>query len=532
MKRTKIVFGDEAKEKFKEGIDLVANCVKVTLGPKGRNVALKQIGPLPTRVINDGVTIAEQVKSDDPLVQAGIESVIEICRKTNFNAGDGTTQTALLAQKITDEGKKRLMNDINPIDVKKELEDDLDKLLAHLKDLSKKVEKIEDVRSIATISGNNDTKIGDAVAEVMEKVGMNAAIRIKKGSDEAIKTESAKGIWFDKGYRVPAFVNNPKITSEHTDPYIFLIDENLRWSDEIMDFFEKIQEAGMERIIIIANEIEGDALYALALTNKAFLEKNGSIAVCGIEAPFAGPDRKDFLEDIAIYTGAKVISKDNGYELKSVDPKEVAGKCENFEADSKTTTIIGGKGDKDKIKERIDHIKGLIEQTGPNEKTIRENLEGRRDTLESGVGIIYAGGSTEIEIKDRMLRLEDAVLASKSAVKEGYVSGGGLTYLELSKLANSKILRNSLQSVTRQIAENAGKNPDSIIEGSGENGIGYNAKADKFENLAESGVIDAYLVVKNALKNAVSLSSMFLTTEVMVVEYDDKPVNKDELKFK
>lgn len=529
MKVKKLLKGDQAREKIKEGIDLVADYTKVTLGPKGRNVALNQLGPLPTRVVNDGVTIAEQIASRDPFVQAGVEMVQEICKKTNFNAGDGTTQTALLAQAIINEGQKRLVTGYNPMDLKKEIEKDLESALERLGKMSHKVESVEEIRNIATIAGNNDPEIGDAVAGVMEKVGMNASIIIEKGNEQRIRTEAVKGIWFDKGYRVPAFINNPKMTAEYSQPNIFLMDFELKWEDEVMEFFKKIEQAGMDNIIIIANEIEGQLLYSLSLTNKARIEKGEGIYVCAIEAPFGGPDRKDFMEDIAIYTGGKVISKDNGCEtVNHANPEEFVGKCDKIVVTSKTTTIIGGKGDEKAVKDRVAEIQGLIDQLDPNEKTIRENLEKRRDTLDSGVGIIYAGGSTEIEIKDRTLRLEDAVLASKSAIKEGYVPGGGKTYLELSRYIETDIMRNALQEPIKQIARNAGKNPESIVEKCLYSDVGYNAKTDEFEDMIKVGVIDATLVVKNALKNAVSLAVMFLTTEAIVAEHEEK---EDEYNF-
>jgi len=229
MKVKKLLKGDQAREKIKEGIDLVADYTKVTLGPKGRNVALNQLGPLPTRVVNDGVTIAEQIASRDPFVQAGVEMVQEICKKTNFNAGDGTTQTALLAQAIINEGQKRLVTGYNPMDLKRKIEEDLESALERLEKMSHKVESVEEIRNIATIAGNNDPEIGDAVAGVMEKVGMNASIIIEKGNEQRIRTEAVKGIWFDKGYRVPAFINNPKMTAEYSQPNIFLMDFELKW---------------------------------------------------------------------------------------------------------------------------------------------------------------------------------------------------------------------------------------------------------------------------------------------------------------
>jgi len=517
----KLMKGADARDKIKEGIDLVADYVKVTLGPKGRNVALNQLGPLPTRVVNDGVTIAREVKSEDPFVQSGCEMVQEICEKTNNNAGDGTTQTAILAQAIINEGQKRILTGYNPMDLKRELEDDAKNLTAELKKLSQPVKTSEDIKNIATISGNNDQEIGEAISSIIEKVGMNASIIIEKGqADETIKTETVKGMYFDKGFRAPAFINvSEKGICEFKDPNIFVVSESLRWDDDINEFFQACINEKIYNIVLIADEIEGEAFMTLCATNKDKWEKHilpVEFNILAVEAPFVGPNREDFMNDLATYTGAKVIKK-----LREAKPLEVKGSCDRLVSNSKTTTIIGGKGKKEAIDLKISEIKNLIDQVGPTEKTIKENLEGRRDMLESGVGIIYGGGKTKIEIKDRYLRLEDAVKASKSAVKEGFVAGGGFTYLLLSKLAKTDILANALKKITYQVAENAGKTPDMVIEKCLADNLGYNAKTDKYEDLIAAGVIDAALVLNNALNNSVSLAGLFLTCEGIICEAEE-----------
>lgn len=536
MKVKKLLKGDKARQKIKQGIDLVADYIKVTLGPKGRNVAFNELGPLPTRIINDGVTIADKIRDDhDAFVQSGVEMVQEICKKTNFNAGDGTTQTALLAQAIINEGQKRLIAGLNPMDIKKELEDDLKQLLEKLKNKSQKVESIADVRHIATIAGNNDDEIGNAVADVMEKVGMKASIHIDKGhGDSKIRVETIEGMWFDKGWRHQLLINDPRMVTEHLEPSIFIIDEELKWTDDILPFFHKIEEQRLGKIIIIANEIEGDVLASLCATNRIKVEEKKGINVCAVESPFGGEDRKDVLEDIAIYTGATVIGRRIGKIINEVDPKEVMGSCDRIVVSSKNTTIMGGKGKAGKITARIAEIKELIAQLGPNEKTIKENLEIRRDSIESGVGIIYAGGSTEIEIKDRLYRLEDAKLASKSAIKEGYVAGGGVTYLSLSQFAQTDILKKALQYPIKQIAENAGKIPEMIVKTCLDAWrkkkpmtYGYNARTDTYEDLIKGGVLDATLVLQQSLKNAVSLAGLFLTTEAIIAEAVEDEKDKD-----
>lgn len=516
MKVKRLEKGEGAREKIKKGIDLVADYTKITLGPKGRNVALKQLGPLPTRVVNDGVTIAKEVKSEDPYIQSGVEMVQEICNKTNDNAGDGTTQTALLAQAIINEGNKRLVSGYNPIDLKHELEEDCAAILEELTKMAIPVKDTQTIRRLATISGNNDEVIGDAVGEIMDKVGLKASIIIERGNTENIRVESVRGIYFERGFdnRV-AFINNfQKALAEYEEPNIFLINEDLNWNDEIVEFMEQCVKNDFKKMVFIARNINGEALETMALSHKAKYEGNvemGGINVLAIEAPVA--QREDFFSDLSIYTGAKVVKK-----LISVNPSDIVGSCEKLVCSSKTTTIVKGRGKEEDVNKRIQEIKGQIEQLDSAEKTTRENFEKRLDTLESGVGIIYSGGKTEIEIKDRFLRLEDAVRASKSAVKEGYVAGGGFTYLLLSKLAKTEILANSLKEVLKQVALNAGKSPDSILEKCLELNLGYNAKTDQFENLIETGVIDAALVLKNALQNAVSLATLFLTTEAIICE--------------
>jgi len=537
MIKVKKLLGDEARIKIKQGIDIVADFTKLTLGPKGRNVAFNKIGPLPTRVINDGVTIAQEIRDDDEFVQAGIEMVQEICKKTNDNAGDGTSQTALLAQAITTEGQKRLIAGINPMEVKSELEVDVKILLDKLTEMSHKVKDENDIRNIATIAGNNDPEIGDAMASIVRDVGMNAAIMIERGSDSQLKTESVKGMYFDKGYKAPAFINNlSKMVAEYREPKIFIVKEQLRFNDEINSFFESIVEWNnqhpndiYDNIVLIAREIEGSALITLAGTNREMLMKGEGLHILAIDAPHIGPDQDDALEDIAMITGATIMGKESQYDFVNFNienlPK-VVGSCDRLMTNSKTTTIIGGIGDEQAIKEHIDKIKSQISELSTAEKTIKEKLTKRTDMLEGGVGIIYSGGSTEIEIKDRVLRLEDAALASKSAIDDGFVAGGGYTYLLLSKVAQSPILRQALTSVTYQVAKNAGQVPELVISNCLEKSIGWNAKTNIYEDLFEAGVIDATRVLKNALQNAVSMAIQFLTIEALLVEYDDNPDKK------
>jgi chaperonin GroEL len=528
MKIKRILKGAEARLKAKEGIDLVADIVKITLGPKGRNNLIKDYGPVPPIIINDGVSIAEKIQSEDCFVNAGVELANKICRKTNDIAGDGTTTTALLAQAIISEGQKRLLAGENPIDIKNEIEQDGEFIIESLKKISKPAEDKETIRNIATIASNNDTEVGDKISEIIEVVGKNASILVEKSNDSKLKIETVKGIYFDKGWRVPAFVNQPQhMKAVLEDALICVTDKKLHWVDDFEEFFKKIIENKLDKIVLIADEIEGDALATLAMTNKSILMGQNGLHILAIEAPEFGQTKEEILEDICVMTGAQLISDKTGYSFIGAQPLEVLGACEKVVSDSKATTLVGCKGDIKAVEERISGLKAHIAQLDPTEKITREKLEKRLSIMESGVGIIYAGGSTDVEAKDRNLRLEDAILATRSAIKSGYVIGGGFTYLKLSEIAKTKILQEALKQPLLQVAKNAGKSSDNILEKVKENGLGWNAKTDEYGDLEKMGVIDATLVVESAIKNAVSLASMFLTMENMIVEdIDDKKEEK------
>ena len=541
MKHKVILQGKDARSKLKEGVDLVADIIKTTLGPKGRNVIVKNLGPLPPRSMNDGYYIADHIQHDDPFINAGVDMVKEICKKTNDIAGDGTTTTAVLAQRLIDNGLKEVEKGRNPVDIKKELELDLVNIKEELKKLSKPIETNADIRNIATISGNNDEKIGEALEKIYEKVGKNSAIMVEKSGDSEIRTETIKGIYFDTGFgEAKAFVNNAaKMVAEYKDIKVLCVDEALEYVDDIAPFIEKLinqySEKGKTswdlRLLIIANEIptKMDAMAVLAENNKAALlrqvdeNKNPAGFYCvAIQAPEFGPTRSEILEDIAIATGGVCISKVNGLKLRDADPNKVLGNAEKVIVTTNTTTIVGGTADKQILEDRIKMLQGEIDQLHVNAKTTREKLEKRLQVISSGVGIIFAGGSTEMESKERHLRIEDAVLAVKSAVEEGVSVGGGLTYLKLSKLAKTNILKEACQAVIEQVADNAGQDPMEVINNLDNNklsyNIGFNALNGIFENLEKAGVIDSTKVIRVALENAVSLTSLFLTTSSCVIE--------------
>jgi len=541
MKHKVILQGKDARSKLKEGVDLVADIIKTTLGPKGRNVIVRNLGPLPPRSMNDGYYIADHIQHDDPFINAGVDMVKEICKKTNDIAGDGTTTTAVLAQRLIEGGLKEVEKGRNPIDIKKELEADLVNIKEKLKELSKPIETNVDVRNIATISGNNDEEIGKALEDIYNKVGKNSAIMVEKSGDSEIRTETIKGIYFDTGFgEAKAFVNNPtKMVAEYKDVKVLCVDEALEYVDDIAPFIERIITQYEEqnktswdlRLLVIANEIpvKMDAMSVLAENNRAAImrltddKKQPAGFYCvAVQAPEFGPVRSEILEDIAIATGGVCISKANGLKLRDADPRKVLGNAEKVIVNTNTTTIIGGKADSQRLDDRIKMIQGEIDQLHVNAKTTREKLEKRLQVISAGVGIIFAGGSTEMESKERHLRIEDAVLAVKSAVEEGVSIGGGLTYLKLSRLAKTQILREACQAVIEQVADNAGQNSMEVIKNLDDDklsyNIGFNALNGTFENLETAGVLDSTKVIRVALENAVSLTGLFLTTSSCVIE--------------
>ncbi len=530
-RRKNIKIGKDARLKLKQGIDLVADVIKETLGPKGRNVIVKNLGPLPPRSMNDGYYIADHIQHDDALVNAGVDMVKEICKKTNDVAGDGTTSTAILSQRLIDNGLKEVERGRNPIDIKRELNEDLKGVLAELKKLSKPIKDDIDVKHIAMIAGNNDEEIGKALQDIYLKVGKNASILVEKSNDSAVRTETIKGIYFDTGFgEARAFVNNPvNMTAEYKDVSILCVNEKLEYVDDIAPFLEKLLtgKAGWEtRLLIIANELPArmDACNVLAENNRAALlrltseGKQQGFFVVGVQAPEYAATREEILDDIAVATGGVCVSKLNGLTLKDANPSKVLGRADKVVVSTNTTTIIGGNAKQEELEKRISMIKGEISQLHVNAKITREKFEKRLQTISAGVAIIHAGGATEVESKERHLRIEDAVLATKSAIDEGYCVGGGFTYYQLSKIAKTNLLKDACLSIVEQIAENSGKNQTEVIQKIEEKKVGYNALTDKYEDLFKAGVIDSTKVIRVALENAVSLASLFLTTSSAVIE--------------
>lgn len=538
-KRKVILHGSEARAKLKEGVDLVANTIKETLGPKGRNVIVRNLGPLPPRSMNDGYYIADHIMHDDPIINAGADMVKEICKKTNDVAGDGTTTTSVLAQNLIENGLKMVEEGINPVDIKRRLNKDLSSLKDELKSLSKPIKTADDVKYIATISGNNDEEIGEAMKEIYEKVGKNASIEVEKSAESKIRVETTKGIKFHKGFdEARDFVNNPRMmTSEYKDCHVLCVDDKLEYIDDINPFLEHylgyMNENGRggweSRLLIIVNEIDrnSDAMTYLLANNIAAKYKKASpdgrqqgCNLVVVEAPEFGPTRSEIMEDIAVATGGICINKMSGLKLSEITGEsleKVLGKAEKVVVSTNTTTIIGGQADKKKLAEYIDKLKGETGQLHTNAKITREKYEKRLQTISAGVAIIHAGGATEVESKERHLRLEDAVLAVRAAIEEGSSVGGGHTYYQLSKRTDNELLREACLSVSKQVIKNAGENPKALMDKFTDRD-GYNALTGKIEDLEKSGVMDSTKVIRVALENAVSLASLFLTTSSTIVE--------------
>jgi len=532
----KIKQGKEARLKLKEGIDLVADIVKETLCPKGKNVIVQQLNTYP-RSLNDGHYIAQNIQHDNPTINAGVELLKAICKKTNDEAGDGTTTTAILAQKLVELGLKDIEAGKNSVDVKNLLKGDLIHLLNKLKGYSKEVKTIEDIKNIATIAGNNDEEIGEAVKEIFNKVGWHASIITEKTSRNKIETKTVKGIYFKQGYRdLQGFVNNSrKMTVDLEEVKVLCVDDTLKTLDDLTPFLTKVMEgiAGEGKVswdlklLIIANDIHNNerVLQFLADHNNWALnratqdkgKKTVGFHCAVVQAPFVGDEQSQILKDIAIATGGVCVNKELGFALKDIDnPDQILGNAKRIIVEKDNTTILGGKASKDKLAKRIEMIKGEIDQTkGINKKT---KLQDRLDILMSGVGIIKAGGYTEIERQEKILRIEDAVLAVKSGIEEGICVGGGQTYWRLSKDAKTKYLKEACLAIPKQIAKNAGKK---VIDKTSDN-IGYNALTDKFEDLEQAGITDSTKVIRVALEGAISFASMFLTTNSSIIEYEDK----------
>ena len=525
-----ILFDEQARLKLKIGVDKLANAVKVTLGPKGRNVVLDKGFGTPS-ISHDGVSIAKEFELEDKFENLGAELIKEVATKTYDVAGDGTTTATLLAQAIITEGLKVVAAGTEPMSLRRGIEKGVETIVAELKKMSKPVNSNEEIAQVAAIAAQ-DQEIGKAIAEVMDKVGKDGVVTVEESQTFGLEKEVVEGLQFDKGYVSPYMITDPnRMESVFNDPMILITDKKISALADILPLLEKIAQTGKKELVIIADEVEGEAL-ATFVVNKL----RGTFSVLAVKAPGFGDRRKEILKDIAIVTGGEVISDDMGLKLENATMEQL-GHARKVIATKENTTVVDGAGDKKEIDKRVAEIRAELENTTSDFD--KEKLQERLAKLSGGVAVLKVGAATETEMKEKKLRIEDAVQATKAAIEEGIVVGGGVALLraidalEHLKLANEdeqvavKILRNALESPMRQIALNAGKEPSVIVNyvKKEKGNFGYNAATDKFEDLVVAGIIDPTKVTRYALQNASSISALFLTTEAVVAE---KPEEKKD----
>jgi len=523
-----IRFHSDARDRMQRGIDLLADTVKVTLGPKGRNVVLDKSWGAP-RITKDGVTVAKEIELSDKFENMGAQMVKEVASRTSDQAGDGTTTATVLAQAIVREGVKAVAAGMNPMDLKRGVDLAVEAVVADLKSRSKKVSTDAEITQIGTISANGDTEIGEMIAEAMRKVGKEGVITIEEAKSLETELEVVEGMQFDRGYLSAYFVTNAeKMFAELDDPYILLYEKKLPGLQAMLPLLEAVVQSG-KPLLIVAEDIEGEALATLVV-NKL----RGGLKVAAVKAPGFGDRRKAMLEDIAVLTGGQVISDDLGIKFESVT-LDMLGHAKKVRIDKENTTIIDGAGKKDEIQGRLAQLRAQIEEATSDYD--KEKLQERLAKLAGGVAIIRVGGSTEIEVKERRDRVEDAMHATRAAVEEGVVAGGGVALLYsikmLAKLnpenddqkAGIDIVRRALQAPARQIVENAGAE-GSVVAGKlmekGDPNYGFDAQTGQFTDMIKSGIIDPTKVVRLALQGAASVASLLITTEVMVAEKTEK----------
>ncbi len=517
-----ILFDENARAALRRGVDKLSNVVKVTLGPKGRNVALDRGFGSPT-ITNDGVTIAKEIELEDKYENVGAELVKEVATKTNDIAGDGTTTATVLAQALIIDGLKNVAAGSNPMELKRGLEKALATVIAELKKIAKPISTKEEIAQVAAISAN-DKEIGDIIAEAMNVVGKDGVITVEESQSFGIEKEVVEGMQFDKGYVSPYMITSPdRMEAEYKNPKILITDKKISALKDILPLLEKMAKNGDKELVIIAEDVDGEALATLVV-NKL----RGIFNTVAIKAPGFGDRRKEMLEDIAILTGSKVISEEVGLKLENVTMEHL-GSCHKIIVTKELTTIVDGKGSQDKIQARIAQIRKESElATSDFDK---EKLQERLAKLSGGVAILKIGAATETEMKEKKHRIEDALSATRAAVEEGIVVGGGVALLRsisaLEKLhltgaekVSIDILRKALEAPIRQIATNAGKDGSVVVEETRklQGNFGYNAAKDTYEDLIVSGIVDPLKVTRSALQNAVSIAAMLITTEALVTD--------------
>jgi len=517
-----IKFSIEARDNLKKGVDTLANAVKVTLGPRGRNVIIDKKFGAPT-ITNDGVTIAKEIELEDPWENMGAQMVKEVATKTQDVAGDGTTTATILAQSIITEGIRNVTAGTNPMFLKKGIHKGVAAAVEYIKAHSKPVRKREEIASVATISSNNDPEIGELIADAMEKVGKDGVITVEEARGMETHMDVVEGMQFDRGYLSPYFVTDSERMETIFDSALILLhDKKISAMKDLLPILEKVAQLN-KPLLIISEDIEGEALATLVV-NKL----RGTLQIAAVKAPGFGDRRKAMLEDIAVLTGGRVISEDTGFKLENTTVADL-GEAKRVTIDKENTTIIEGKGKNAKVKARIGNVKNQIENSTSDYDS--EKLQERLAKLSGGVAVIHVGAATEIEMKEKKARVEDALSATRAAVEEGVVAGGGVTLLhaadvvrklnlEKEEKIGSTIIADSLSEPARIIASNAGKEGAVIVERlKNEKGaIGYNAATGVFEDMIKAGIVDPTKVARSALQNAASIAALLLTTEVTITD--------------
>jgi chaperonin GroEL len=528
MAAKQLEFNTEARTRLKRGVDQLAEAVKVTLGPKGRNVVIDKKFGAPT-VTKDGVTVAKEIELEDPIENMGAQMVKEVATKTSDLAGDGTTTATVLAQAIFREGLKSVTAGVNPMSLKRGIDKAVETVVEELKKISVPTAGRKEIAQVGTISANNDPEIGKIIADAMEKVGKDGVITVEEAKGLETTYETVDGMQFDRGYLSPYFITDPeKMEAVLEDAYILIHDKKISSMKDLLPVLEKVAQAGRP-LLIVAEDVEGEALATLVV-NKL----RGTLKVCGVKAPGFGDRRKEMLRDVAVLTGGQVISEEVGFKLENTVLADL-GQVKRLVVDKDNTTLVGGKGKRDQIQGRINEIKAAIEKSTSDYD--REKLQERLAKLAGGVAVIHVGAATETEMKEKKSRVEDALHATRAAVEEGIVPGGGVALLWCQRaLDRTKgrdddekigvdIVRRALEEPIRMIAQNAGAE-GSIVVGkvkeSKDKSFGYNAQTDTFEDLVAAGVIDPTKVTRTALQNAASIAGLMLTTECVVVEKKEK----------
>ena len=529
MTAKQVLFGNDARSRMVNGVNVLADAVKVTLGPKGRNVVLERAFGGPT-ITKDGVSVAKEVELKDKFENMGAQMVKEVASKTSDNAGDGTTTATVLAQAIVDEGMKYVAAGMSPMDLKRGIDKAVAAAIEQLHSLSKPTTTSKEVAQVGAISANSDHEIGDIIAEAMEKVGKEGVITVEDGKSLHNELEVVEGMQFDRGYLSPYFINNPdKQVALLENPYLLLVEKKISNIRDLLPILEQVAKSGRP-LLIIAEDIEGEALATLVVNSI-----RGVLKTVAVKAPGFGDRRKAMLEDIAILTGGTVISSDVGLTLEKATLAEL-GSAKKVEVNKESTTIIDGAGKEDQIEARVKQIRAQMEETSSD--YVRENLQERVAKLAGGVALIKVGAATEVEMKEKKARVEDALHATRAAVEEGVVAGGGVALIRAKQAikeikgdnpeqdAGIKIVLRAMEEPMRQIVRNAGDEPSVVVDrvANGKGNFGFNAQTGEYGDMIEMGVLDPTKVTRTALQNAASVASLILTTECMIADMpEDKP---------